>query len=46
MIYTVYKSLVLIKSHLNYLKDNIFNDFLRSMIDFNFFKKKNFFHNI
>ena len=47
MIYTIHKILVLIKNHLNYLKDNIFQYFFKECnILFNFFKKTNFFHNI
>ena len=46
MVYTFHKILVLIKNYLNYLKDNIFECFLRSIIYFYFFKKINFFHNI
>ena len=34
MIYTIHKNLVLIKNHLNYLKDNFFECFLRSIISF------------
>ena len=33
MIYVIHKTLVLIKIHLNYLKDNIFECFLKSIID-------------
>ena len=33
MIYVIHKTLVLIKIHLNYLKDNIFECFFRSIID-------------
>ena len=44
MIYIIYKILVLLKNHLNYLKDNIFKCFLKK---YNrllvFFKKINFF---
>ena len=46
MIHIIHKILVFIKSHLHYLKHNIFECFLRSIIDFYFFKKVNFFHNI
>ena len=48
MIYVIHKILVLLKNHLNYLKDNAFkeNAFLRSIIDFYFFLKNNFFHNV
>ena len=34
MIYTIRKILALLKNCLNYLKDNIFECFLKSMIDF------------
>ena len=37
MIYTIHKMLVLLKNNLNYLKDSIFECFLRSIIDFCFF---------
>ena len=40
MIYVIHKTLVLIKTHLNYLKDNIFECFLRSIIDLKKKKKK------
>ena len=43
MIHIIRKMLVLLKNHLNYFKDNISNDFLRSIIDFHFFKKSIFF---
>ena len=43
MIYIIHKILVLLKDHLNYLKDNIFKYFLRSIIDFCFLKKIMFF---
>ena len=46
MIYIIHKILVLLKNHLNYIKDNIVECFLRSIIDFYFFYKNNFFHNI
>ena len=46
MVYMIHKILVLLKNHLNYLKDNISNCFLRSIINFYFFKKYFFFHNI
>ena len=39
MIYIIHKILVLIRNHMDYLKDNIFECFLRSIIDFIFFKK-------
>ena len=45
MIYIIHKMLVLLKNHLNYLKDNIFECFLRSIIDFYFFIKISFFLN-
>ena len=41
MIYIIHKMLVLLKNHLNYLQEKVF--FLRSMTDFYFFKKKQFF---
>ena len=34
MIYTIRKILALLKNRLNYLKDNIFECFLKSMINF------------
>ena len=40
MIYTVYKMLLLIKNHLNYLRDNILGCFLNIVIYFKFFLKK------
>ena len=45
MINTIHKILVLIKNQLNYLKDNIFECFLRGTIDFYlfFFFKNSFF---
>ena len=43
MIYIIHQILVLIKNHLNYLKDNIFELFLRSIIDFYFFLQNFFF---
>ena len=33
MIYIIHKMLVLLKNHLNYLKDNIFECFFKSIID-------------
>ena len=42
MIYIIHKILVLLKNHLNFLKDNVFECFLRSIINF-FFKKRFFF---
>ena len=44
MIYIISKMLALLKNHLNYLKGNIFECVLRSMINFFFFFY--FFHNI
>ena len=46
MIYIIHNFSVLIKNHLNYLKDKIFEFFLRSIIDFYFSKKVTFFRNI
>ena len=47
MIYIVHKILVLLKNNLNCLKDNIFEWFLWSIIEFFFFVcKLTFFHNI
>ena len=43
MIYIIHKTLVLLKNLRNYLKDNIFGYFLRSIIDFCF---SFFFHNV
>ena len=37
MIHIIYKILVMIKNHLNYLNDNVLNAFLRSIMDFYFF---------
>ena len=38
MVYTIHNVLVLLKSHLNYLKDNIFKCFLfKGIIDFYLF---------
>ena len=34
MIYIIHKILVLLKNHLNYLKDNILNALLRSITEF------------
>ena len=42
MIYIIHKILVLLKNHLNFLKDNVFECFLRSIINFFFFKKEFF----
>ena len=44
MLCIIHKMLVLLNNNLNYLKN--LNAFLRSIIDFYFFKKKIFFHNI
>ena len=33
MIHIIYKTLVLTKNHMNYLKDYLFNSFLRSIIE-------------
>ena len=47
MICIIQKILALIKNYLNYLlKDNILECFLRSIINFYFSKKIDFFHNI
>ena len=43
IIHIIHKILVLIKNHINYIKDNIFEFFLKSIIDFYFLKKKIFF---
>ena len=43
MIYTIHKILLLIKNHLNYLKDNIFECFLKSLFKKTYFLKKLFF---
>ena len=40
--FLIHKILVLIKSHMNYLKDNIFERFFKSKTDFYFFQKKFF----
>ena len=37
MIHIIYKILVLIKNHMYYLQDNIFECFLKSIVDFYFF---------
>ena len=45
-IYIIHQMLVLLKNHLNYLKDifeSLFKEYKRL---FNFFKRINFFHNI
>ena len=46
MIYIIHKLLVLIKKHLNYLKDNIFEIIFKKYNRLLFFLKKYFFHNI
>ena len=46
IIQIIHKMLVLLKNHLNYLKDSILECFLRSIIDFYFLQKKFFFLNI
>ena len=46
MIYTIHKILVLIKNHLNYLKDNIFECLFKKYNRLSFFFKNNYFHNI
>ena len=46
MIYIIHKILILIKNHLNYLKDNIFEFFFKKYNRLLFFLKINFFHNI
>ena len=46
MIYTTHKILVLIKNHLDYIKDNTFECFFNKYNRFLFFKKSNYFHNI
>ena len=38
VIYIIHKILVLLKNHLNFLKDSVFECFLRSIIDFHFSK--------
>ena len=47
MIYTIHKMSVLLKNHLNYLKDSIFKCFFKEhdRLSFSFFKN-NFFHNM
>ena len=37
MVYTIHKTLVLLKNHLNYLKDNIFECFFKKYNRFIFF---------
>ena len=39
-IYIIHKMLVLLKNNLNYLKDSIFECFLKSIIEFYFFISK------
>ena len=46
MIHRIRKMLILLKNHLNHLKDNNFERFLRYIISFYFFKQINIFHNI
>ena len=46
MIYIIHKMLVLLKNHLNYLKDNIFECFFEEYNRLFFFLKKKIFHNI
>ena len=46
MIYIIHKVLVLIKSHMNYFKDNIFKYFFKKYNRLLFFKNINFFHNM
>ena len=46
MIYIIHKILVLIKNHLNYLKDDIFECFFKKCKSVLFFEKNIFFHNI
>ena len=41
-----FKILVLVKNHMNYLKDNIFQFFYKKYNRVLFFFKNNFFHNI
>ena len=43
MIYIIHKNLALIKSYLNYLKDNIFKFFFKKYNTFILFKNKFFF---
>ena len=42
-IYIIHKMLVLLKNNLNYLKDSIFECFLKSIIEFYFFISKEIF---
>ena len=47
MIYVIYRILVLLKNHLDYLKDNIFDCFFKKYHKLLFFKKiTNSFHNL
>ena len=46
MISIIHNILVLIKNHLNYLKDNIFEFFFKKYNRLLFFEKKIFLHNI
>ena len=46
MIYKIHKILILIKSHLNYLKDNIFECFFKEYNILLIIFKNIFFHNI
>ena len=46
MIHIIHKISVLIKNHMNYLKDNIFEFFFKKYNRILFLKKNNFFHNI
>ena len=46
MIYIIHKMLVLLKNHLNYLKNNIFECIFKKYDRLLFFKEINFFHNI
>ena len=43
IIHIIHKILVMITNHINYIKDNIFEFFLKSIIDFYFLKKNIFF---
>ena len=46
MIYIIHKILVLLKNHLNYLKDNTFECFFEKYNRILFLYKNNFFNNI
>ena len=46
MIYITHKILVLVKNHLNYLKDNILECFFKKYNRLIFFEKRIVFHNI